>query len=183
MLMRVFGAYNRLLHTYPLITQCATTGVLLGAGDLIAQKAVEKQLEINWKRTAKFSAFGLLFVGPVIRNWLLILERLYGTTGKLTPIKKVLTDQLCFAPVLQFTAIPVLGLMDGHSRDKIEARIRKDYYDIMIANWKLWPIVATVNFYFVPLNYRLPVVALVSLFWNVYYTWKLGDKGPHVADQ
>jgi len=150
---------------------------------VIAQKAVEKTPDVNWVRTAKFGVFGLLFVGPVIKNWFVLLERIYGTTGKFTPIKKVVTDQLCFAPCLQFTAIPILGLMNGDSWPTIETRIRKDYYDIMIANWKLWPSVQMVNFYFVPLNYRLPLVAVVSLFWNIYYTWKLGEKGPHTGDK
>ncbi|XP_054157901.1 protein Mpv17-like [Oppia nitens] len=177
MLMRVFGGYNRLLHAYPLITQCTTTGVLLAAGDVIAQKGVEKQEQWNWKRTAKFGAFGLLFIGPVIRNWLVFLERAFGETGKWTPIKKVLADQLCFNPVLQFTALPVLGVMNGETMAQIRANIEKNYVDIMIAAWKLWPFVALFNFYLVPLNYRLPVVALVSLVWNIYYTWKLGEKG------
>ncbi|CAG2102738.1 unnamed protein product [Medioppia subpectinata] len=96
MLMRVFAVYNRLLKAYPLVTQCTTTGVLLGAGDVIAQKVLEKRHDINWKRTAKFAAFGLLFIGPVFRNWILFLERVYGTSGAFTPIKKVLTEQVSY---------------------------------------------------------------------------------------
>jgi len=143
---------------------------------VIAQKVIEKEKDLNWMRTAKFGLFGLCFIGPVLKNWFVFLERMYGSKGKWTPIKKLATDQILFAPCLQLSAIPVLGLMNGHSWDKIKKTVEKDYYDIMIANWKLWPFVQTVNFYLVPLNYRLPLVAVVSLAWNIYYTWKLGEK-------
>lgn len=173
---RVFGLYNKALNAYPLITQCSTTGFLLGAGDIIAQQLIERQKEHNWVRTAKFGVFGLCFVGPILRNWFIILEKLYGSKGKWTPLKKVATDQTLFAPCFQMSCLITLGVMNGNNWSQIKKSIEKDYYDIMIANWKLWPIVQSVNFYLIPLNYRLPVVALVSLFWNIYYTWKLGEK-------
>ncbi|CAG2105124.1 unnamed protein product [Medioppia subpectinata] len=159
MLMRVFGVYNRLLKAYPLITQCTTTGVLVGTGDVIAQKGLEKRHEMNWKRTAKFAAFGLLCLGPTNRYMFLFLERVYGTSGTFTPIKKLLTEQLFFLPLIQLAFIGVLGALNGHSLAQMEARIRNDYWDIMCAVWKVWPFVSLVNYYFIALNYRGLVIA------------------------
>jgi len=176
MIIKVFRAYNTALHRYPLVTQCATTGTLLAAGDIIAQKLIEKRTELNWKRTSQFGALGLLFVGPVIKNWFVLLERVFGATGKLTPLKKVVTDQVLMPPFLQFSCISILGLMNFHSMDKIKGTLKKDYFDVLIANYKFWPFVQLINFYYVPLNYRLPVVAVAALFWNTYFTWKLGEK-------
>ena len=60
--------------------------------------------------------------------------------------------------------------MSGDSWQQIEDRIRKDYKDIMIANWRLWPFVGLVNFYLVPLNYRLIIhcIKLLSLKVNPF---------------
>ena len=44
--------------------------------------------------------------------------------------------------------------MNHHSPEKIKQTINEKYIDIMIANYKIWPMAQIVNFYFVPLNYR-----------------------------
>lgn len=98
MLRNAFNAYNRALNSRPVITQCVTTGkfelssgdelktfgnkgFLMAAGDVIAQKVVEKQKIMNWKRTAKFTVFGACFiVGPPLSlNGRLPLYRLFTT--------------------------------------------------------------------------------------------------------
>jgi len=49
---------------------------IMGLGDTIAQLVIEKKPLNDWDtgRTLRFGALGLVFVGPVLRQWYLFLE-------------------------------------------------------------------------------------------------------------
>jgi hypothetical protein len=44
----------------------------------------------------------------------------------------------------------------------------QDTIPLMINGWKLWPMVAFLNFVFVPVNHRIIVASIVGLFWGIY---------------
>jgi hypothetical protein len=70
--------YNEVLERKPLLTKAITTGVMYGGGDLIAQyvenmneedKEKKKNMEVNYKRLAVFTLFGLFIGGPAFHYW------------------------------------------------------------------------------------------------------------------
>lgn len=73
MFSRAAQVYQRSLQTYPVFSQAVQVGVLMGCGDLISQKIVEKKEYVNWTRTAKFASVGFIFVVSTI-NYLFILH-------------------------------------------------------------------------------------------------------------
>lgn len=56
--------YRNLLKTRPILVQAVQAGLLMGTGDLIAQAYIEKTPlpEVNYVRSCKFFALGLIFV-------------------------------------------------------------------------------------------------------------------------
>lgn len=173
----IFRAYNRIMVKQPFLTQCVTCGLLVASGDVISQKVIENQPQLNIERTVKFAAFGLLYIGPAISIWYRFLDRSFGVKKfLLKPWQKVIADQTIFSPQINLLAIPVLGLLNSNSLEQMKDNVRNNYVDIMIANYKIWPAVQMVNFYLVPLNYRVVFASFFSLIWNTYYTWKMGEK-------
>ena len=67
------------------------------------------------------------------------MERLVGT--QLAPLKatliKVGLDQLGFAPLFNGTFLLVLGTVQGHSIAQVNQKIKAEYLDVMMANWKV----------------------------------------------
>jgi len=68
--------YNELLERRPLLTKSITTGVMYGAGDVIAQHVEHMSEEdktkedwFNYKRTAVFTMFGAMVGGPAFHYW------------------------------------------------------------------------------------------------------------------
>ncbi|XP_017492220.1 PREDICTED: cyclin-K-like [Rhagoletis zephyria] len=115
--------------------------------------------------------------GPAISIWYRFLDRSFGVKKfLLKPWQKVIADQTIFSPQINLLAIPVLGLLNSNSLEQMKDNVRNNYVDIMIANYKIWPAVQMVNFYLVPLNYRVVFASFFSLIWNTYYTWKMGEK-------
>uniref|UniRef100_A0A834VI41 Mitochondrial inner membrane protein Mpv17 n=2 Tax=Sarcoptes scabiei TaxID=52283 RepID=A0A834VI41_SARSC len=177
-IMNLIRAYGNVMIKHPIKTQCLTTAVLVTTGDIIAQKLIEDQSRLNVKRTAKFALFGLLYVGPSVTYWYRFLDRSFGRSKsiRLKPWQKLIVDQSFFNPAINFFALIILGVLDQKKSTEIVENIQKNYLDIMIASYKIWPLVQLINFYLIPLNYRSVFVAAFSLAWNSYYTWKLGEK-------
>ncbi|KAK9888520.1 hypothetical protein WA026_000771 [Henosepilachna vigintioctopunctata] len=171
-------AYQKLLHTYPLLIQSGQTGVLMGLGDVIAQKFIEgKSFENHdMRRTFTFFGIGTCFVGPGLVTWYKTLSVVVKGSGKSVAFKKVAVDQTFFPPTLIGFLLVSLGLAEGKNFQQIKGDFSKNYTDILITNYKIWPFVQIANFYFTPLHYQSLVVQTVAVGWNTYLSWKTQSK-------
>ncbi len=52
-------------------------------------------------------------------------------------VTKVCMDQLLFAPIFQGTFITSLGVLQGKDRKAINDKLRREYKDVLFANWKV----------------------------------------------
>ncbi|XP_064596870.1 protein Mpv17-like isoform X2 [Liolophura sinensis] len=167
---RLWRSYLGVLEHYPWTTQSTTTGVLMGAGDVIAQIAVEKKDSSNYdyKRSIRFFLFGQIIAGPLLRGWYLTLDKLYKGNSKRATLLKVLTDQTVFAPSFLTFFIGTMAVMRKEPVEEVKRKIKRDFMPVLITNYKIWPAVQLVNFYFVPFQHRILVVNVVALGWNIY---------------
>lgn len=170
----IWRVYQKTLVKYPILIQAVQSGVLMGTGDLIAQSIVEKKPfeNINWLRTAQFASVGLFVGGPGLRTWYGILNKYVGSQGPAATLKKVALDQFIFAPVFISVLLVTINGMQGQSMDENINNLKRDYPDVLVNNYKLWPWVQLANFYIVPLNYQVLLVQTVAIFWNTYISWK-----------
>ncbi|XP_016986578.1 mpv17-like protein [Drosophila rhopaloa] len=150
---------------------------IMGMGDTIAQLFIEKKSLDDWDaaRTLRFSALGLVFVGPVLRQWYLFLEKRVPKTH--TPMRrgvtKMLLDQGLFAPPFTLVMSFLVPMVNGEPVDKIRKRISESYLTIMARNYMLWPAAQIINFSFVPLGYQVVFAQCVALIWNCYLSMML----------
>lgn len=80
-------------------------------------------------------------------------------------------DQMIFAPSFIATFFTTTGILFGKSFEDIKMKFNNQYLDTMKTNYKIWPAVQMINFYFVPLQHRVFVVNFVAIFWNTYLSW------------
>ncbi|KAL1417994.1 hypothetical protein MTO96_005981 [Rhipicephalus appendiculatus] len=150
-----------------------TTATVLLSGDLIAQKVLERQPNVDVVRAARFFVMGVAFAGPVVRMWHLTLERVVGSgVGVSSVARKVLIDQALFAPVFIASFLVVLGTLQRRSWDDIEQSLRANYLQILKTSYMIWPAAQLINFRFVPLSYRPPFAGCVAVVWSTYLAWK-----------
>lgn len=170
----IWGWYVRELNSKPLLTQAVTTGVIYGLGDIIAQQAVDRRTirEHKWRRTVKVTLIGLCFTGPVIATWFKTLDKIFGPTiTAKDAVKKMLVDQLAFAPVLFLCLLPLFSFTQGNNWPQTKEKLSKEYFNTLMGCYKLWPGVQLINFYIIPLKFRVNFTNVVSLGWNTYVAW------------
>lgn len=84
----------------------------------------------------------------------------------------ILVDQLVFAPLFIGVLIGSIGTLQGRQPLEISQNLKRDFPDILMTNYKIWPAVQLLNFYFVPLNYQVLLVQIVAVAWNTYISFK-----------
>ncbi|XP_048387814.1 protein Mpv17 isoform X4 [Stegostoma tigrinum] len=155
--------YQMMMFKHPWKVQILTAGTLVGCSDVISQQLVERQGWANHdtKRTLRMTTVGLIYVGPVLGAWYKLLDRLVVGKSKTVAFKKMLLDQFALAPSFLACFLALTGFLGGHSREDVWLKLKK-----------IWPTVQMLNFYFVPLVYRVPLIQVVALIWNTYLSWK-----------
>nr|XP_022909419.1 protein Mpv17 isoform X2 [Onthophagus taurus] len=161
----------------PFLRPAIQTAILMSAGDIIAQTVIYKRSfnEIDLRRTRQFACLGFFLVGPSSIIWYTVLSKLVSAKDPKAALKKVFFDQCCFAPCSMVVCLFTLGLIQGKTVDDTIAGIKKNYFDILMTNYKLFPLVQLVNFYFVPLKHQVLLVQSVALIFNTYLSWKTQD--------
>lgn len=174
----IIRMYQRLLKKYPVATQAVQAGTLMACGDQIAQNLIEKRKfkDINFKRTGHFACIGFFLAGPATRRWYGILDKHIGSKGGTVVLKKVACDQLLFAPTFLAVLLSAIGFSQGRDIQNLTAKLKNEYPDILLSNYKIWPMVQLVNFYFVPLQYQVLTVQSVALLWNTYISYRTSIK-------
>lgn len=120
------------------------------------------------RRAAFVLAYGGLFVGPLGHWWYELLDRATRRAG-LPPgggrgvAAKIALDTAVFGPVHVFSFFGLMGVVEGESLERVEARMRTSFWPTLVAESVAWPVVQAVNFSRVPVQHQLLFVNVVSL--------------------
>ncbi|KIW72435.1 hypothetical protein PV04_00629 [Phialophora macrospora] len=163
--------YQAKLSKRPLLTQAVTTAFLFGAGDTLAQQAVEKKgfKKHDLARTARMCTYGGLVFGPAATKWYGFLQKNINLKShNATIAARVLADQTLFATCNLAFFLSTMSVLEGTDPKE---KLAKSYLPGLKANWAIWPAVQAVNFKLVPLEHRVLVVNIVSLGWNCFLSY------------
>ncbi|KAF8121101.1 hypothetical protein EV363DRAFT_1438015 [Boletus edulis] len=164
-----FRIYNAALIRRPLIVQSATAALLFGAGDIIAQQAIERQgKNHDYMRTARLTFYGGALFGPALTKWYQVLNRIKFASPTRGVIYRVWLDQALFTPVVVGFFFGTMSVMEGKGISGAVERIGENYQPTLIRNWGVFIPAQIVNFAIVPHHLRFGFVCVVSLFWNTY---------------
>lgn len=186
LVIKLVRTYRGLLHSRPFVTNVATTCTFMTFGDLTSQYFLQSKTNkneshevarIDLNQTKRFALAGLIYVGPAVRGCLVLIDRLFGPTTSLKVLgKKILLDQCCFAPVFLVGNLTVLTLLRTSSFEEVKHELQRSYFKILRDQYCFWPFVQMVNFYFIPLTYRVLFGSMAALAWNTMFSFRLNNK-------
>lgn len=173
----IFGRTNLLLTNALISTGMGTLGDAVQQHyDLICGRMSKNKKDegppadrFNWTRSLHMSAAGLT-TGVVTHYWYILLDKRLGVlrTAK-TITTKILVDQILFSPINLAVYFSTIGLMERSSVARVKDElIEKGMEQIYVAEWLIWPPAQFVNFYFLPLRYRILWDNLISLGFDIY---------------
>ncbi|KAK0403125.1 hypothetical protein QR680_016729 [Steinernema hermaphroditum] len=169
---RLLTAYQRLMSRHPFPTQVLSAGLLAATGDAVCQLFVQRNPKYNFARTARFFCATVFVIAPLQTRWFRLLEhRVTARRPKISPLKRVLVDQTFGAPFFNTTFLFTLALLENRSLRSATHSVQHQIGPVLLANYKLWPFVQLLNFYVVPLQYRIVLLQFVGIFWNAYISY------------
>jgi len=149
-----------------------TAGTLSALGDIVAQQVFEKPEMHNFARTLKMTCFGFFYYAPLISRWMVLAEKLFPGRSPASLTKKIIMDQTIISSGLTVGFLLINEVVDGRGVNSGLRKINQDFGDMIVANWQLWTPTQLINFYFMPLHYRVIFSKVVGFFWNIYLSWK-----------
>lgn len=153
------------------------------SGDLVSQWVLQQKGQIDLQQTARFAIAGLIFVGPVIRGCLVTIDKLFGPTSNVIVLgKKLLVDQGICAPTFLAGNITVLTLLHTGSFEQVKKELDRSYVNLLKLNYTFWPFVQMMNFYFIPLTYRVLFGSTAALLWNTIFSYRLYNRKKHLDE-
>ncbi|RDL33200.1 uncharacterized protein BP5553_08639 [Venustampulla echinocandica] len=81
---------------------------------------------------------------------------------------KFLLDQSLGAGVNTMLFIVVMGMFKGLEWAQILDTLQRDFWQMILASYKVWPFVCLLNLVVVPFEYRMLVGNTVGFGWSVY---------------
>jgi len=174
---RMIGVAKR----YSLLPSMLTYSVLYPSANIVQQKCFREPGPIDWQEVGRFLIYGGLCHAPLVFNWLRLAARLFpkDTLGHLAA--KVFLDQTCFAPVGLSCFYVGLSTLEGKSREGIYKEWKEKFPNTWAISVFVWPFLQTINFRFVPAQFRPIYVGVFSFFWTTGLAGlKYNDQMPKV---
>ncbi|XP_010935998.1 peroxisomal membrane protein PMP22 [Elaeis guineensis] len=161
------------LQEHPLRTKAITSGVLAGCSDAIAQK-ISGIKKLQLRRLLLVMLYGFAYAGPFGHFLHKLMEIIFkGKKGKETVAKKVILEQVTASPWNNMFFMMYYGLViEGRPFSSVRSKVRKDYPTVQLTAWKFWPIVAWVNYQYMPLQFRVLFHSFVASCWGVFLNLK-----------
>jgi len=83
----------------------------------------------------------------------------------------MLIDQIICSPVTIGTFFVTLAVVEKASADEFLDELRSKSWRLYLAEWIIWPPAQIINFFFLPLRYRVLYDNTISLGYDVYTSY------------
>lgn len=179
--------YASKLESHPLLTKCLTSAFIAGCGDLACQyithcQSNEDKTDIyttnnstftpDINRTGRFAFIGMTFVAPMAHSWFGFLGRAIPGKTLAAALKRVVLDQIIFAPFMIPGFMTNIMLLEGRPTTEIKDALIRNVPDAYVTNLAVWVPALLINFRYVPGKWQVLFSNCVGFGWNIYLSWK-----------
>jgi hypothetical protein len=199
----VWSQAKKIPVKYPLAFGVVLSGSKTSLSDLLVQKVVEKRENVDWRRNAAFASFGFLYLGVVQYTLYVpvfgrlfpnaasfaakpIAQKVKDVRGMMNLFAQTFLDQCVHHPLMYFPAFYItkeLVMTEKPDIGRVLSDYRANMKEDLTALWKLWVPGTLINFAFMPMHYRIPFAAGISLVWTMVLSAMRGGDVVHGEDK
>ncbi|KAL7640809.1 UNVERIFIED_CONTAM: hypothetical protein RMT77_009094 [Armadillidium vulgare] len=167
--------WSRLFGRHLFFTNTISSGGLLGLGDML-QQGIELKRDVHatgkfdWRRTGRLFLVGLS-QGPPHHYFYTWLDKVLPRKTAKTVVKKILIDQIVAAPFFAITFFVGAGLLEGKSLRESYDEFKQKFPAVYLFDWCIWPPTQAINFYYVPTQYRVLYVNMITIIWDIFLSY------------
>lgn len=150
-----------------LIVNILSSGCFMLIGEIFVQRIKNDKRQYNVERIKQSTIVGISqgFLHLFFYLW---IERLFPGISKKIIIEKILVDQFIGAPIFISHFLYTSYFLEGRKLKDIHKIFKQKFPTIYITDWAFWPLLQTINFYYVPLQYRVLYINVISLFYSTF---------------
>jgi len=172
---KVLDRIGKLYTNNLLAVNVVTSGGLLSFGDFLQQhielwRKTHTTGVYDLERTGRLMLMGL-FHGAPRHYFYCALEKYLPKKDMSTVAKKILLDELVLSVFIDSTFIYGVSYLEGYGHDKSLEETKEKFPVIYMWDWILWPPLQILNFYFLPLRFRVLFVSSLNLIWNTILSY------------
>lgn len=178
-------AYLGLLETRPIPTKMATAALLSAFGDVLAQTLDSSVVKFSLRRLLVLVTVNIVYFAPVLHVWYNVFDKIVARL-KLkqgswhATFTYLALDQLVNTPLTLFGFFAIFTLISAVSEAcvgvpmpglgalgvAVSDKVKLEYANALLANWKVWVGPQLLNFSVVPPLLRVAFANVVAIAWN-----------------
>ena len=161
---------SRLRVNFPKINSVLviTQGLQMLLADLLSQK-LENSKKVDMQRLFKMAFWGLGIGAPVSHYYYAhFLTQSFNYPGAKGFIAKLLFDQIVYAPIICYIFLNYMAAFEDINIFKNLKNTLKKMPQMMLANWKLWPICTILQLLFFGVHTATIFGMFVGFIWGIY---------------
>ena len=146
-------------------------------------KEEDKPFKYNAIRTLRLSAYSFFISGTLMHVvYTKVLPRIAPGCGLGAVFKKVLFTQTVFTVTGTTLFYFLLALSEGQSVQCAKDEVRVKLWPTLCTGWKVWPFISFVNFMFVPPQFQVAFVNVISIFWGIFMSYMKNHKATDLIE-
>jgi hypothetical protein len=170
--------YSNVLRTRPIVSKSASAIFIFGVGDYLCQvmelRILKKPGKIDIKRILKQSLFGFVVAPYLHLQYCQIIPKLFPGENTMSLIKSTVYAVTISDSLFNFSYFYFMNMCNSNKisiDSSTTNEVMQKFIPVQINNLKIWPILTGINFFLVPIQFRVLFDNILGIFWNIYLSW------------
>jgi hypothetical protein len=122
-------------------------------------------------RSLRLAFFAAFCWAPATFYWFRFLEWTFPGEGLMVAMKRMVCDQLLFAPVVILSLFIVVTSLEGRPIPAVIKKVKDAFFPTLLRHWMLWPVAQLLLQGFVPLQSRIFLANCINLPWTAFLAY------------